>query len=152
MVSARQVSASRSKRVVEWRQTAVGRESGRQFIRYALVGIVSNVSGYLVYLLITYLGVPPKPAMTMLYVVGATLGFLGNHSITFNYQGRVLGAGARYIVIHAIGYLLNLSLLVIFVDRLGYSHQVVQAAAVLVVATFLFIAFKLFVFRPHPGQ
>ena len=38
-----------------------------QLTRYALVGIVSNLAGYLVYLLVTYLGVTPKITMTLLY-------------------------------------------------------------------------------------
>jgi len=57
-----------------------------------------------------------------------------------------MGAGVRYVIAHCIGYLLNLSILIVFVDKLGYAHQWVQAIAIFVVAAFLFLAFKVFVF------
>lgn len=120
--------------------------SGKQVFRYGLVGLVSNLTGYLVFLLITYWGVEPKAAISLLYVVGATIGFIGNRQWAFAYQGALLGAGARYFVAHLFGYLINFLILLILVDRLGYSHQWVQAGAIFVVAGFLFIVFKYFVF------
>lgn len=117
-----------------------------QFIRYGLVGIAHNLSGYLVYLLITYWGVEPKIAMTVLYAVGATIGFILNRKWTFAHKGAVLGSGARYVTAHIFGYLINLLILFTFVDKLGYPHQRVQAAAIFAVAGFLFITFKFFVF------
>ncbi len=118
----------------------------RQLIRYGLVGVAINLSGYLVYLLLTYFGVSPKITMSMLYFIGAVAGFWGNRKLTFAHQGSLLGSGARYTLAHALGYLINLTILIVFVDRLGYAHQWVQAVAIFVVAGYLFIAFKLFVF------
>lgn len=122
------------------------RRSAKQFFRYGLVGIASNLSGYLLFLLITHWGVEPKITMTLLYVVGATIGFIGNRQWAFTHSGASLGAGARYFIAHVFGYLLNFLILLIFVDRLGYSHRWVQAAAIFVVAGFLFVVFKYFVF------
>lgn len=121
-------------------------KSVRQLFRYACVGLLSNVAGYLVYLLLTYLDGTPKVTMTLLYGVGATVGFFGNRKITFEHQGGVIGAGVRYVVAHFIGYLLNLGILIVFVDKLGYAHQWVQAIAIFFVAALLFLAFKVFVF------
>lgn len=123
------------------------KETITQLFRYAFVGVVSNVTGYLIYLSITHLGVAPKLAMSVLYGVGAAIGFFGNHSLTFSYKGAMKGAGIRYLMTHSVGYLLDLTILVVFVDNFGYPHQLVQAVAVLLVAMFLFIAFKFFVFR-----
>jgi putative flippase GtrA len=122
------------------------RESVTQLFRYALVGLFSNVAGYLVYLALTYLGGTPKLTMTFLYGVGAAVSFFGNRSLTFEHQGSILGAGVRFGMVHCIGYLLNLSMLIVFVDKLGYPHQWVQGVAIFVVAAFLFLAFKVFVF------
>lgn len=122
------------------------RKSATQLFRYGLVGIANNLSGYLIYLLITYWGVEPKKAMTLLYVVGATIGFVGNRKWTFAHKGALLGSGARYFIAHIFGYLVNLLIMLTFVDRLGYSHQWVQAAAIIAVAGFLFVTFKYFVF------
>lgn len=122
------------------------RRSATQFFRYGLVGIASNLSGYLLFLLITYWGMGPKIAMTLLYVVGATIGFFGNRQWAFAHKGALLGSGARYFMAHVLGYLINFFMLFIFVDGLGYSHQWVQAGAIIVVAGFLFVVFKYFVF------
>ena len=118
-----------------------------QLIRYGLVGVLSNVSIYFVYLFITYLGVGPKIAMTFVYIVGATIGFIGNRRWTFAHRGDSSSAALRYILAHFFGYLLNLLILFTFIDCLGYAHQWVQAMAILIVAGFLFIVFKYFVFH-----
>ena len=124
------------------------RRSITQLFRYTIIGLVSNILGYMIYLLLTYLGATPKITMTVLYIVGAAIGFYGNHKLTFEYNGSLLGAGGRYIIAHCIGYFINLVILIILVDMYKYSHQWVQAIAILFVASFLFLSFKLFVFRP----
>ena len=120
---------------------------GSQLLRYAATGAISNAAGYFVYLVITYFGMSPKYAMSFLYAVGATVGFFGNRRLTFSYKGRIFGSGVRYLIAHALGYLMNLAILIVFVDVFGYAHQLVQAVAVFAVAAFLFVAFKYFVFR-----
>lgn len=119
----------------------------RQLIRYGLVGMVSNSAIYFVYLLITYLGVEPKTAMTSVYIIGASIGFIGNRKWTFAHRGDSASAAMRYVLAHLLGYLVNFLILFTFVDRMGYAHQWVQAVAIIIVAGFLFIVFKYFVFR-----
>lgn len=101
---------------------------------------------YFVYLLTTYLGVEPKKAMTLLYIIGASIGFVGHRKWSFSHRGDATQAAIKYAAVHLSGYMLNLLILSIFVDRLGYAHQVVQAVAIIAVAGFLFIVFKYFVF------
>jgi len=122
------------------------RKSISQLFHYALVGCLSNFTGYLVYLALTYFGGTPKFTMTLLYGVGAAVGFFGNRNLTFEHEGNVMRAGVRYVIAHGVGYTINLSILILFVDRLGCAHQWVQALAIFVVAVFLFFAFKFFVF------
>lgn len=124
----------------------------RQLIRYGLVGVVSNLTIYIVYLLITFLGVEPKLAMTLVYIIGASIGFIGNRKWTFAHRGDSASAVLRYVLAHLFGYLLNFLILFSFVDRLGYAHQWVQAVAIIVVAGFLFIVFKYFVFPGRTGR
>ncbi len=118
----------------------------KQLTRYAFVGIVTNLTGYLVYFLVTYLGATPKITMTLLYGAGATIGYLGNRNFTFSHKGSLLGSSVSYFIAHLFGYLINLAILIVYVDQLGYEHQWVQAVAVFVVAGILFIAFKFFIF------
>jgi len=101
----------------------------------------------MVYLLVTWLGVPPKIAMTVLYLVGASLGYIGNRQWAFSYGGSLWRSSMKYLVVHFGGYILTYSLLYIFVDEIGFPHQLVQAAAIIVVAIYLFLFLNFFVFR-----
>jgi len=121
---------------------------GRSFWRYAIVGLLSNAAGYSAYLLITALGGDPKISMSCLYAFGTLLGFIGNRQWAFTHDGAILPTLMRYCLAYLIGYCLNLLMLWLFVDRLGYLHQYVQALAIFIVAAFLFLMLKFFVFRP----
>ncbi|GAA4337577.1 hypothetical protein GCM10023165_15690 [Variovorax defluvii] len=121
--------------------------SFKQLIRYGLVGLAVNLIGYALYLLVTFLGVPPRLAMTVLYALGAAAGFWGNKRLTFRHRGGVASSAARYVLAHGVGYLINLAVFGIVIDKLGYPHQWAQAIGVFVVAGYLFLAFKFFVFR-----
>lgn len=125
-----------------WRAPAVG-----QLLRYAALGLLTNGAGYLAYLGLTWAGLDPKLAMTLLYVGVAVASYAGNRTLTFSFRGGVLGSGVRFALAHLGGYCINLLLLALLVDRMGLPHQAVQAAAIFVVAGYLFVALKYFVFR-----
>jgi putative flippase GtrA len=119
-----------------------------QLFRYSFFGILINLIGYSIYLFMTYEGLPPKIVMSFLYAISVLFGFLLNRKWTFKHKGNFLNTGTRYIISHALGYLVNLSILVVMVDKFGYSHQWVQAISIIIVAFFLFLIFKFFVFKP----
>lgn len=127
-------------------------KSGVELLRYGLIGILSNSVGYIVYLLITHAGASPKITMTLLYAAGATVGFFGNRKWTFSHEGNFLGAGVRYVIAHGLGYLINLALLLVLADHFRYPHQWVQAFAIFIIAGYLFLTFKFFVFPKTPRQ
>ena len=118
-----------------------------QLFSYGMIGIAVNLAAYLSYLFVTYLGGTPKLTMSVLYVVTAFVSFLGNKKLTFAHRGGLLGSGLRFSIAHFFGYLINLGLLFVLVDKYGYPHQAVQICAIIIVAIFLFLTFKLFVFR-----
>lgn len=117
-----------------------------QLIRYGLLGVAINFIGYSIYLVITYLGGEPKTTMSLLYLLGATASYIGNRKLTFAHKGSVIGSGLRYVIAHIFGYLINLVILIVMVDQLQFPHQWVQASAIFIVAAFLFLAFKFYVF------
>ncbi|HEY8607338.1 MAG TPA: GtrA family protein [Noviherbaspirillum sp.] len=123
------------------------RQTFGQLMRYGAVGFATNGIGYLLYLTVTHLGMPSKAAMSVLYGIGVILGFFGNRGLTFSYNGGVWSSGFRYGLVYLAGYFLNLAILTLCVDFLGYPHWLVQAVAILVVAAFLFLALKFFVFK-----
>jgi putative flippase GtrA len=116
-------------------------------LRYGLVGLASNGLGYLAYLALTATGLPPKVTMTALYLTATAIAFVGNRRFTFDDNGRIGPAALRFGVVYLVGWLLNLSLLVVFVDHLGQPHWLVQGAAILIVAAVLFLLQRRFVFR-----
>jgi putative flippase GtrA len=98
----------------------------RQLIRYALTGVIHNAAGFLLYLLATHFGAEPKIAMSVLFVIGVSVSFLLNRAWAFGDKNPMAGSLARFLIVYMLGYLLNLCILLLFVDRLGYPHQWVQ--------------------------
>jgi putative flippase GtrA len=117
-----------------------------QLIRYGFIGVARNLAGYVVYLGITHVGMEPKRAMSLLYSIGVTIAFLAHRNWTFAHEGNSVASAHRFLWAYLVGYLVNLVVLYVFVDRLGYAHQWVQAGAIALVATILFAAMKLWVF------
>ncbi len=123
-----------------------------QFIKYSIIGILTNLIGYLGYLLFTDLGADPKVVISVMYPIGVLCGYFGNSNITFAEAKSDLLVSMKYLFIHILGYGLNLFLLYLFVDNLGYSHKIVQAVAIIIVAIFLYVSFKYFVFKKLKDQ
>lgn len=119
----------------------------RQFARYCIVGLGSNLVLYLAYLGLTALGVTPKLAMSLLYVLGVLQTFVFNKRWTFAHRGAHGAAFYRYCTAYATGYLLNLAALYLLVDLQGYPHQIIQAVMIVLLAMMLFAAQKFWVFR-----
>ena len=120
----------------------------KQFLRYAFVGLSSNLVLYLAYLGLTALGMGPRLAMSILYAVGVTVTFAVNRRWSFSHDGLGGSAFVRYVMAYLAGYLINLGLLSFGVGRLHLPHQAVQAAAIVIVAVSLFLMHKYWVFAP----
>lgn len=118
-----------------------------QLSRYALVGLVSNIVGYLLYLLLTYAGMGHKTAMTLLYAVGVLQTFYFNRGWSFGHDGEISVAFVRYVSAYALGYLFNLAMLMLLVDQWGWPHQWVQGVMIFVLACMLFLLQRYWVFR-----
>lgn len=118
----------------------------RQLVRYGLVGIGINAALYTCYLLFVFFDVEPKIAMSIVYVIGLGVGFYGHRKLTFFHTENVRRAIVRYLVAHIGGYAINFFLLVAFVDYMHLSHALIQGLSIFIVAAYLFIIFKYWVF------
>jgi putative flippase GtrA len=110
------------------------------------VGGGVNLILYLGYLLFNYLGLEPKKSMSLIYFIGVGIGFYGHRQLTFAHGGDPRQSMVRYMAAHFFGYFINFFLLLVMVDYFGYPHELVQAVAIFVVAAFLFVVFKYWVF------
>lgn len=122
----------------------------RQLLRFGLVGLAANVAGFLLYAGVTRLGLSPQATVTVLYPIGALLGYLGNKRLTFNHRGGWWSSGWRYVLVQAVGMVINLLMLWLFAEIAGIDHHWVQATAIVVVAVYLFLAMRWYVFAPRP--
>ena len=109
---------------------AVDMTAQQQFLRYVLVGLISNAILYGIYIELTSLGMGPKLAMSLLYGVGVAHTFVFNKRWSFRFNGAAAPALMRYATAHALGYGFNLAALILLVDRIGVSHQWVQGVMV----------------------
>lgn len=118
----------------------------RQLWRYGLVGVGINATLYICYLLLVFMGVEPKVAMSIVYVIGLGIGFYGHKKLTFSHTESSRRALVRYLIAHVGGYAINFFLLIALVDYMKLSHVFVQGFSVFIVAAYLFIVFKYWVF------
>lgn len=120
-------------------------------LKYVLVGFFSNLVSYLIYLILTRDYLDPKTAMSALYISGAIISFFGNKLYTFQSRQNWLLSLIKFFIAHCVGYALNYTLLMIFVDIHGFPHEFVQGASILIVAVVLFVLFRYFVFPIKDG-
>jgi putative flippase GtrA len=128
-------------------KTCLASKSIQQLVRYAVVGGGINLLLYLGYLLIHHWGLDPKISMSLIYALGVCIGFFSHRKWTFAQTGDTRKSIIRFLCAHAMGYCINFLILFIFVDHFAYPHAWVQGISIFVVAIFLFIIFKYWVFH-----
>lgn len=117
-----------------------------QIIRYGVIGILTNLMGYLVYLLLTFFLLDPKITVSILYPLSALIAYFSHMKHSFLYQGKRTGSLLRYILVYLMGYFLNITLILILHEKFQIPHQMVQVVAIVLVGFLLFFLLKYFVF------
>lgn len=120
-----------------------------QVLRFGIVGLISNLLIFIIYLALTEIGLGHKSAMSLLFTVGVVQTFALNKRWTFECEGFLRVSFFRYGIIYVLAYFLNLLGLLILVDTLDYPHQVIQGLMILIIALMLFLLQKFWVFRAH---
>ena len=120
----------------------------RQLVRYGIVGLASNGIGYLLYLLLTWLGMEYRVAVTLLFAVGVVQTFFFK-SWSFGHTGTTKPALLRYWAVYIAAYFLNIAALTALVEYVDVPHQIAQLILVFVIAGLIFVALRFWVF---PGE
>jgi putative flippase GtrA len=123
------------------------RRKNLQIIRFAAVGLISNIILYMAYLLLTAAGLGYKVAMSLLFVVGVLQTFIFNNSWTFSNETRIQSAFVKYIAVYVLAYAFNLAALMFFVDWLNFPHEVIQVVAIVIISACTFIVQRRWVFQ-----
>ncbi len=121
----------------------------KQFASYVMIGLTANGLGFLGFTVLTWLGLSPEFAISIIYPIHITFAFILNKSWTFGHEGRISTSAIRYLIAYVGCYLLNVAVLKFFSGYLGYSHLIVQAIAILLISLLLFVVQKHWVFRPR---
>ena len=117
-----------------------------QFIRFSIVGLVSNLCLLLIFALLVQLGAEPVLSSVLVYALGVLGVYAVHRSWSFRSKRAHFKAGPRYLVAHAIGA--STQALILFIGHriLKIDPVVVQAAAMVIVAIVLYLLFENFVF------
>lgn len=119
-----------------------------QFLKFGIVGVSNTLIFFAVYtLLLKAFGVWYVAASGIGFAVGAVNGFMWNRAWTF--KGHVGDAltPVRWFVVQTCGLFLNLGLVYLFVDGLGFDKLSGQAVTIVIVTVLTFFANRAWTFR-----
>ena len=131
--------------------TGIGPAAGQLF-RYGLVGILTNIVGYLLYLWLTLLGLDPKVSATICFASGVAIGFVLNRTWSFRDRTYIRSTFPRYVIAYASAYIVDIIGLYLLVDLAGYRHEIVQLILIVSIAFGLFAAQKIWIFSGLRGD
>lgn len=95
-------------------------------LKFLVVGVSTTIGGYTFYAVLIALGVNYALALTLEYIAGITYGFLLNKHWTFQAQGESGQQAWRYAALYALIFLLNMTLLILLVERWALSPYLAQ--------------------------
>lgn len=117
-----------------------------EIARFGAVGLFHNMIGYVIFLVLFWLGTSPYLLVAIGYPLAVFLSYILNKKITFNHNGKGLITGVKFVGIHIIGCLLNIFLLYFLGDFLSVGYEFAQLFSVFVVGGLLYLCMKFFVF------
>jgi putative flippase GtrA len=116
-------------------------------LRFGMIGGLNNLLSYGIFVVLTLTGMPSISAATITYVTGMAVSYLANRSFTFRHSGSARHSVLRFIVVNIAGYAVNITILAVFVELIGWNALVVQLGAIVVVATGIYLGMRFWVFR-----
>ena len=116
-------------------------------IRFGVVGIKNNIIYYLLYVILSLIGVGHGFAVSAIYVFGILYSFLFNKRFVFRDHRHSQHLFARYIFVYALAWGLNLISLRLLTVTIGFNHFLAQGLLILVISGILFLSLRTFVFR-----
>jgi putative flippase GtrA len=119
-------------------------------MRFVIVGLANTAAGLAVIYGAKWLGLGDAPANAVGYAAGLCLSFALNKSWTFRYAGPTLPALARFLVVIACAYALNLVTVLQAIGPFGVNAYLAQALGIVPYTLFTYFASRWYAFRPAP--
>ena len=112
------------------------------FLKFAIVGALSNFVGFCLYLAFTFFPVSEKIIVTALFLLGSCLAIFGNKKFTFSEKEYKKISNSNAALVYFSAYILNIIAHFIFVDWLRLDHRFVQFVCVGVIAIYIYIILR----------
>lgn len=120
----------------------------REVIIFGLVGIVTNLSFLLLFVILTRLDTLPQTAATICYIGALLCGYVLNRSLSFRDEAPLKQTIGKYIALYAIGYVLVMAMHH-YLPVFGLSSGGIQVLAIFIVTAFNFLVMKFLIFTGH---
>ena len=125
----------------------LSQETFLQMIRHSLVGFTSAVLNYLSFNLLMIIGFEIKVANIITYILIIIVSFLLQKYFTYKVKYKSIWQPILFIVNALIYYVLDTTILILFIDNLSISPWVSKMVSILILFPLSFISQKYIVFR-----
>lgn len=120
----------------------------RQFSKFVVIGVVSTIINYIVFLLLlNYLNMNYLASSTIGFFAGVFAGFSFNRNWTFQVNERNTAQLLKYYLVYSLSLLLGLVTLRILVDSFGIPPQYANVAMICQTTLTNFGGTKWYVFK-----
>lgn len=117
-----------------------------EIFRFSLVGIISNLISYVFFIFCVYiLDINYVFTLTILFLLFFLINFFINRTWTFKSISNIKESAIKFIFTYIIGYLLNVSLLIYFVEYLFLPVGYVQICLIIFLAIYYYLMNKFFI-------
>lgn len=118
-----------------------------QFGRFATVGFIATVTTYAVLIfMVEKLQIGAVPASFTGYLVGGLVNYTLNYRFTFRSSNRHQSVLPRFVIVLALGLLLNTAIMFLAVDIIQVHYLFAQLIAVSIVLVWSYAANRLWAF------
>ncbi|ABY21817.1 hypothetical membrane protein [Renibacterium salmoninarum ATCC 33209] len=87
--------------------------------RFAVVGLTSNLLGYLLFVVLSLFGASAFIALTASFLLSMVISYFGNRGFTFAHQGAAGRSAAKFLAVAAFAYAFNFGILMALCTALG---------------------------------
>jgi putative flippase GtrA len=123
-------------------------------VKYLLVGAWNTVFGYLafvaLYMVGVRLGLHYMYALVASQVIGITNAYICYKLLVFRTRGNVMREYLRFYVVYGLAFLINVVLMVVFVDELGVNPLIAQGLIAAIVVVISYLGHSKYSFRLEP--
>lgn len=99
-------------------------EGIRQFIRYAIVGVINTCLYYVLYVLFLQFGMVFGIAHTIATIISIGNSYLWNKYFTFKAKGRSYEQVLKFLIVCGIQYLVSLFVIYIGITVIGLTEEI----------------------------